>query len=326
MAEFRYNPLLDDYVIINSDRQKRPDLKNDECAFCPGSGKVPNDGYSVMRYKNDFPCMSENPPKPDNVSTEFYKTQEAYGRCEVILYSPEHDKTVSELSDENMYELAKTWKEIYNDFKNDEKIKYVMIFENRGKEVGVTMHHPHGQVYGYGYMPLKLKQKLLNATKYKNINKSCLFCDILKEEKKISDRIIFENEFFTVFVPFFTEYPYGVYIFTNQHTKSLSDMNDLELNVLGKTVKTVAGMYDELFGYTFPYMMCMHNSPVNQNEDIDWHFHIEFYPPMRSENSIKFNASSETGAWAHCNPTCPEEKANELKIAYRRYIEKNNEY
>ena len=323
MAELRYNPLLDDYVIINSNRQKRPDLALGGCAFCPGSGKVPDEGYGVMRYPNDFPCMSVNPPMPDDVATDFYKTEVAYGRCEVILYSDEHDKTVSELSDENMYELAKVWKEVYEDFSLDEKIKYIMIFENRGEAVGVTMHHPHGQAYGYGHMPLKILQKIASSSKYKSEKGRCLFCDILAEEKSVGKRMIFENEYFSVFVPFFTEYPYGVYIFANNHIKSIAEADDEMLRALGVTVKTVAGMYDNLFGYTFPYMMCMHNLPVNQKEEIDWHFHIEFYPPMRSEKSIKFNASSETGAWAHCNPSCPEEKAAELREAYKKYIEKN---
>lgn len=90
-----------------------------------------------------------------------------------------------------------------------------------------------------------------------------------------------------------------------------------------KTLRNTVGMLDSLFGYRFPYMMCMHNAPVNGEDTSEYyHFHVEFFPPMRSETKIKYNASSETGAWAHCNPTCPEDTAEELRQAYRRFLEK----
>lgn len=321
MAEIRYNPFLDDYVIINSNRAKRPDMQKDFCAFCPGSGKVPDEGYTVMRYPNDFPCMSQDPPVPDDVDNNFFRLIPSYGRCEVILYSPDHNATVSSLTDENMHELALLWQEIYRDFTSDEKIKYVMIFENRGEAVGTTMIHPHGQVYGYGHMPLRIREKIRAMERYREENGSCLYCDFLRAEQDFGGRIIFENEYFSVFLPYFTEYPYGVYVFTKEHIASLDEMDEKMLFVLGETVKEVAGMYDSLFGYTFPYMMCMHQKPNGEeHRNTDWHFHIEFFPPMRGETSVKYNASSETGAWAHCNPTKPEEKAAELRAAHERYL------
>lgn len=146
---------------------------------------------------------------------------------------------------------------------------------------------------------------------------------MLKAEQEFQKRIIFENEHFTCFLPFFTDYPYGVYIFSKDHVGDLSQFTDEMRTSLASMLKETAGMLDSLFDYKFPYMMCMHNAPVNVGDTSDYfHFHIEFYPPMRSADKQKFNASSETGAWAACNPTCPEEKAEELRAAHKKFLQK----
>ena len=321
MAELRWHPLIGDWVMIASHRQARPQMPKDWCPFCPGSGKVPQD-YEVYEYDNDFPALSQDPPAPDDVATDFFKVKEAYGKCEVVLYSPGHTTVLPELSDRHMRKLVELWCERFEALSQDEKIKYVFIFENRGDVVGVTMPHPHGQIYGYSFVPKKLELELQNAKAYQQEHGACLFCDMLKNELDFQKRIIFRNEHFTVFLPFFTEYPYGVYIFPNRHVRYITELDDAERQSLGLTIRDTVGMLDSLFDYKFPYMMCMHNAPVNGEDAGEYyHFHIKFFPPMRSADKQKFNASSETGAWAHCNPTCPEDTAQELREAYARYME-----
>ncbi len=319
MAELRWHPLIKDWIMIASHRQARPQMPKDWCPFCPGSGNVP-DNYDVHKYDNDFPALSQTPPTPDDVANDFFKTAEGYGKCEVILYSPHHTQTLKELSNDHMKKLVDLWCERYQIISDDEKIKYVFIFENKGDVVGVTMPHPHGQVYGYSFIPKKVELEVASAKEYFEEKHSCIFCDMIEEEKKFEKRVIFENEHFTVFLPFFTEYPYGVYIMSNAHKQHITDFNEAEKQALGETIRDVAGMFDNLFDTNFPYMMCMHNSPVNSGDVSDYcHFHIEFFPPMRSADKIKFNASSETGVWAHCNPTCPEETSVELRTAYAKF-------
>ncbi len=322
MSELRYDPLLDDWVIIADKRQKRPDTNSSLCAFCPGSGKVPEGGYGILRYPNDFPSMSTNAFAPLEMSVNsVHKAKAAYGRCEVILYSDKHDAKLRELSDEKMLELAKVWKSIYEEYCLDEAIKYTFFFENRGKEVGVTMIHPHGQVYGYGFNPLKISRITNSLDSYQEKNGACLICDVLKEEKKDARRILFSDKYFSVYVPYASRYPYGVNVVANEHIASLDEMDEGMLLSLGKTIKNVSGMYDNLFDMDFPYMMCMFNAPPRPKKIRDmWHFYIEYFPPLRSQDSQKYNASSETGCWAHCNPTLPEQKAAELKSAYEKYL------
>ena len=323
MAELRFNPLTKDWVMIASHRQNRPQMPKDYCPFCPGSGKVP-DEFDVYEYDNDFPALSQTPPEPDDVANDFFKVKEAYGKCEVILYSPEHTVTLPELPTEHIRKLVDLWIERFNVISSDEKIKYVFIFENRGDVVGVTMPHPHGQIYGYSIVPKKLELEVESAKEYHAENDKCIFCEMLSKETEDGRRIVFESEHFTVFLPFFCEYPYGVYIMSKRHIGNISQFTEEEKSDFAEVLRLTTGMLDSLFGYKFPYMMCMHNAPVNGEDTTDYyHFHVEFFPPMRSADKQKFNASSETGAWAHCNPTAPEAKAIELREALERFKNKN---
>lgn len=321
MAELRYDPLTNDWIMIASHRQNRPQMPKDWCPFCPGSGKVPDD-FDVLEYDNDFPALMQNPPVPDDVAAGPYKTAPCHGKCEVILYSKEHTVTLPELPLPHVRKLVDLWCERHEIISADEKIKYVFIFENRGDVVGVTMPHPHGQIYGYPFIPKKLELECASMKKHKKETGKCLICDMMETEISEKKRIIFENEDFVVFIPFFSAYPYGLYIVSKAHKQYITEFTEREKDNLAAAIKNAAGTLDSLFDYTFPYMMCMHQAPVNSGDVSDFHFHIEFYPPMRSRDKQKFNASSETGAWAHCNPTCPEEKAEELRAAYKKFISK----
>ena len=320
MAELRWNPMIKDWIIIASHRQNRPQMPKDWCPFCPGSEKIP-ETYDVLKYDNDFPALSLTPPKPDDVADDFFKVSPAYGKCEVILYSPDHHGALTKLSDEHLGKLADLWAERFNALSADEKVKYVFIFENRGEVVGVTMPHPHGQIYALSFIPKKISLELDASKEYHSAHGSCLFCDMLSNETRDGRRVIFENEFFTVFLPFFTEYPYGVYVMPKRHLPTIACLDDSERKSLALTIRDIVGMFDSLFDYQFPYMMCMHNAPVNSGcFDEHYHFHIEFYPPMRSATKQKFNASSETGVWTYCNPTCPETVSEELRQAYGKFL------
>ena len=321
MAELRWNPFIKDWVMIASHRQNRPHLPKDWCPFCPGSGKVP-DKFDVFQYDNDFPALSINPPLPDDVGTSFFKTAPAYGKCEVVLYTSEHSKSLSQLSVPHVEKLVDLWIERFTALSKDEKLKYIFIFENRGEVVGVTMPHPHGQIYGYSYLPKKIELECEAMKDYQDHSQRCLQCDSLEEELIVKDRIIYQNKSFVLYLPFYIEYPYGIQIVSKRHFSNITEMNHAEKADLAEIILIATGSLDELFDKPFPYMMCFHNAPINLGKEIPWHFHIEFFPPMRSGDKQKFNASSETGAWAHCNPTAPEEKAKELQIACKKYLEK----
>ncbi len=319
-VELRYNPLLDDWTMVASNRRHRPNLPKTDCPFCPGSGKVP-DSYDVYAYDNDFPALMPDPPEPDPVGSSLYQTREAVGKCEVILYSPSHTATLPELSVDHIEKLVDLWTERYIELGRDPRHQYVLIFENRGEECGVTMHHPHGQIYAYSHMPLKIRTELDNCRKHYERQGSCLICDMNREERAFRRRVIAENDHFIAYIPFFTDYPYGVFIVSNSHKTALSDFDRAEKRSLADLLRKVTGAMDNLFNRLFPYMMVLHQRPVNGEHVEDfYHFHIEFYPPLRESDKIKYYASSEMGAWATCNPRSVEECAEELREAYHAFL------
>ena len=323
MAEFRYNPLLNDWTIVNGDRQHRPDMPKDYCAFCPGSQQI-KETYTVLKYNNDWPSMMPNPPKPDDVATDFFKVAPSYGKAEVILYSPDHNASLWHLSIPHLVELVNLWKERFLEIKKDKNIQYILTFENRGKEVGTTQPHPHGQIYGYGFMPLRIKLELENSKKYYEENNESLILKIRDEEIKEEKRIIMENDNFIVFLPFYTDFPYGAYIVPKRNDiYSFEDFDDKISEDFASILKDLQGTFDHIFDREFPYMMGIYQKPINSDLEKEsekyYNFHVKFFPPLRGANAIKWYASSETAAWAKTNPRRVEDTAIEMREAYERY-------
>lgn len=327
MAELRWNPLLRDWVIIAPKRQNRPVIAKGQCPFCVGSGKVPED-YEVYSFDNDFPALSQiflDEPSPSEEVPEVNRSRDAYGKCEVILYSPKHSATLYQLTTEHLTRLVELWTKRFQALRADERIKYIYIFENRGELAGATISHPHGQIYGYSYIPKRAMTEIEACEEYYKAQRTCLICELVQNEIKSRDRIIIENDSFVAFVPFFSECPYGVYIVSKHHRNNLEQFTERERFDLAAILKDMTGSFDLLFHSPLPYMMCMHQGPVNSGDYGAYsHFHIEFFSPMRSEKSQKYNAAGEIGAWAHINPSRPEEKALELRRAYLQYKEIGN--
>ncbi|MBT9282750.1 galactose-1-phosphate uridylyltransferase [Hydrogenibacillus sp. N12] len=318
--ELRFNPLLRDWVMVAAHRQHRPHLPAEHCPFCPGSGKVP-DHYDLLIYDNDFPVLVPDPPAPDDVATGLYRSAPSYGKCEVVLYTPEHDRKLWELDDDHLARLVDLWAERFQKLGADPNHRYVLIFENRGEEVGVTIHHPHGQIYAYPFIPLKIARELESMKFHHQETGRCLMCDINETELEFVERVIAENEHFIAYIPFFTDFPYGVFIASKAHRPSLLEMKAEERRALAKMLRRVVGAFDRLFQKPFPYMMVLHQQPVDGEPYDDYvHFHIEFYPPLRAADKLKFYASSEIGAWATANPRRVEETAEELRRAYRAFL------
>ncbi|MHB1153007.1 MAG: galactose-1-phosphate uridylyltransferase [Eubacteriales bacterium] len=345
LAELRWNPMIKDWVIIAPKRQSRPDenqdskkaienITNNLCPFCLGNNKKLPAYYDVWQHDNDFPALSlqnDETTINKNIMTEkgddLYKVVPSYGKCEVILYSPDHQSSLSLLPAEHLVKLVELWSDRYKVLSADIKIKYVFIFENRGDKVGVTISHPHGQIYAYSKIPKKIEIELDSCKEFYNDQKKCLFCRMNEEEKAFKRRVIYENNHFIAYVPFFADYAFGVYITSTEHKSNITDFKtEEEKQSLADIIKMITGAYDKLYDMPFPYMMCMHNTPCNVDEknigyENFYHFHIEFYPPLRNKNQQQYQASSETGVWTHGNPTNPEDKAVDLRIALLKFRE-----
>jgi UDPglucose--hexose-1-phosphate uridylyltransferase len=325
MSELRWNPLLGTWTIVAANRQNRPNMPKDYCPFCPGEGKKVPDKFNVFTYANDFPALSGSEEVALQNEKSLYVAAPASGNCEVLLYSPDHHAHIKDLPAHHMNELVALWAERTAFYASKKEVKYVYVFENRGAEVGVTMPHPHGQLYAFPFIPHKLEIEQNRSKKYFEETGNNLFDEMIIAEKQDTRRIIFENEHFMVFLPFFTDYPYGVFIIAKSALLYLNEMNAAQKSAFAEIFQNTVGMLDQLFQKSFPYMMCMHQGALNSpglEHQSDWfRFHVEFYPPLRAENTIKYYASAEMGAWAATNTRAVEDTAIELKNALQIYLQ-----
>lgn len=311
MTELRWNPTVREWVSTASHRQDRPLMPSDWCPFCPGSGRVPND-YDVYIYPNDFPAFSIPTPDPAIQGDDFYRVDRSRGKCDVVLYHPDHNTSLPQLTLDHLTRLVKLWRKRFTELKRTPGIRYVLIFENKGAVIGVTMPHPHGQIYAFPFIPPRLDREVQAARAHARTHGGCLYCKILKKERRFGRRVVAENGSFTAFIPFYARWPYEVHIFARRHIGALDKFRPAEERALAEILKWVTLKYDNLFHFSFPYMMLMHQAPTKGRFPY-FHFHIEFYPPHRGRDKLKYLASVETGGGLFLNDSLAEEKAVELR-------------
>lgn len=321
MSELRWHPFLEEWVITATHRQDRTFLPpKDFCPLCPTKPggfptEVPSDNYDIVVFENKFPSLQRKPPEPGVETTPISPVQPAQGICEVVLYSSEHGGSLTTMPLPKIKNLIRVWKDRYQELGAKEFIKNVLIFENKGEAVGVTLHHPHGQIYGFPFIPPKLEKELSASQKYFNQNHRCLFCDTVAEELRDGRRIVLENDKFIAFIPFFARYPYELYLAPKNHLESFNDFTQEDCDQLAVILKGLLLKYDALFNLSFPYIMVIHQAPTDGGDYPHYHFHFEFYPPLRTAGKLKFLAGCESGAGTFINDTMAEEKAVEMRNA-----------
>ncbi|MCD6507917.1 galactose-1-phosphate uridylyltransferase [Candidatus Poribacteria bacterium] len=313
MSELRWHPILEEWVIVSTHRQKRTFMpRREECPLCPGGVEIPDD-FDIVVFENRFPSLMRNPPEPDLEGDDLYKVAPAKGICEVVVYTPKHEGTLTDQPPQKIYNLVRVWKDRYEELGSLDFIKYVFIFENKGEVIGVTLHHPHGQIYAFPYIPPKIERELSSSLKFYEKHGRCIFCEILEREMEEGRRIVFENDLFVALIPFFARYPYEVYIMPKEHLRSLAQFDDAHQMSLARILKVILMKFDNLFGFSLPYIMVMHQEPTTGEIYDHYHFHIEFYPPHRTRDKLKYLAGCESGAGSFINDTAAEEKAAELR-------------
>jgi len=275
--------------------------------------EVPAEDYDIVVFENKFPSLQKESSETIVSSSQFFKHSKAQGICEVVLFTSDHDGIMSEKPLSRYIKLVKVWRDRYWELGDKDYIDYVFIFENKGEEVGVTLHHPHGQIYAYPFIPPIIEQELNSSKEYLEKEGECLFCNTLEEEKEDGRRIIISNDSFTALVPFSASYTYEVHIYANKHLPSFNDFSEKEEIDLAAILKTILMKFDNLFGFTLPYVMSIHQQPTNGTGKEYSHFHIEFYPPYRTKDKLKYLAGSEIGMGVFINNSLPEEKAQELR-------------
>ena len=312
MSELRWDPVRGEWVATATTRMDRPQMPKDWCPFCPGSGKVPDD-YDVFIYPNDFPTFATPAPPREIVGDDFYKTRKSWGGCEVVLYHPDHNTTLVEIETDHLTKIADLWQSRYLELSAEKKVKFVYIFENNGEAIGVTMPHPHGQIFAFPLIPPIISRELYYSEKYFDKKKKCLHCDILQREKEDDARIIFEEEHFMAILPFYARWPFEIHLYSKEHLPHIGQFDSDHRKALMLAIKRILKTYSNYYGFSPGYMMVMHQAPPDGKADRSYHFHVEFYPVNRSREKLKYRAGCETGAGTFINDSVPEQKAAELK-------------
>lgn len=319
MSELRWHPLLEEWVITATHRQERTFHPPPEyCPLCPTTAggletEVPEPDYEIVVFENRFPSLQRNPPEPSVPPAPFSPVSLSRGVCEVVLYTPDHDASLTTLPVERIEQLIWVWRDRYAELSALPEVAYVFIFENRGREIGVTLSHPHGQIYAYPFIPPKIEREREALSRYFAQEGRCLLCDMLTYELESGARLVEVGDLWVALVPFFARYPYEVYLLPRAHRRDLLELSSAEVAELAFVLKRVLTRYDRLWGFPMPYVMAQHPCPVDGDAYPEWHFHIEFYPPYRTVDKLKYLAGSELGAGTYINDTLPEETARALR-------------
>ena len=324
----RWDPTLREWVAYATHRQDRTFLPPKE--YCPLDPtepggfptEVPRPSYDIVVFENKFPSLTPEAPEPEEAGSPLTPTAAGRGVCEVVLYSQDHDATLAGMSEGRIGNLVEVWADRYEELGALPFVEYVFIFENKGEAIGVTLHHPHGQIYAYPFVPPRPAKELFAAREHGEKNGSCLHCDLLAAEYEDGRRIVAKGEHFTAFVPFYAHYPYEVHLYARRCAPSIADLSGEERKDMARVLKRLLVGYDRLFGLSLPYVMVMHQAPTD-GEDHQGvaHFHVEFYPPNRTAEKLKYLAGSEQGAGAWIVDALPEATAQKL----RRAVEGNEE-
>jgi UDPglucose--hexose-1-phosphate uridylyltransferase len=292
----------------------------DYCPLCPTTPggfetEIERADFEIAVFENRFPSFHLDPPEPAIKGSPLFPVSAAAGVCEVVVYTPQHHGCLADLSTAQMRLLVRVWRDRYTELSARPEIKYVFIFENRGSEVGVTLHHPHGQIYAFTYLPPVPERELQSAAAYREENKEgCLFCAVVTGEKQDERRVVLRNDSFLAFVPFAARYPYEMHLYSLEHRPSLADLNDREIDDLAAILQSLVRCYDNLFGKPFPYIMVMHQEPAKERRD--WVICTSnFTRRCAIRSRLKYLAGCEQGAGTYINDSLPEEKAAELRKA-----------
>lgn len=265
--------------------------------MCPGNTRAKGarnpDYKGVLVFDNDFPALQGDTPDESSEDRLLLAHSES-GICRVLCFSPRHDLTLSRMESHAIREVVDVWAAHYAELGALETIHHVQIFENRGAMMGASNPHPHCQVWATSSIPNIPERELNSFVFHRQTNHRCLLCDYLRQEEKLRERLVHEDEHFIALVPFWAVWPFETMIVSKRHTGSLAKLSPVERNSLADVLKGLTTRYDRLFDAPFPYSMGFHQSPTDDSDHPEWHLHAHFYPPLlRSATVRKFMVGFE---------------------------------
>ena len=298
MSERRFNELRGEEVVYAVHRQERTFLPSAEhCPLCPTHPggpltEIPFASFEIAVFDNLFPTFEA--PR---------------GAAEVVVYTDEHDGSFAQLAPQRARDLMWVWRQRYEELGAREDVAYVLIFENRGVEVGTTLHHPHGQIYAFPFLPPVPALELAADARLGG----CALCSLVAGELEAGARVLRADAEVVAYVPYAARWPYETHVAMREHRPSLLECSGGELDALAAVLQSVTRAFDRLFSRPFPYVMVLHQAPCDGSGR--GHLHVEFYPPLRTAEKLKYPAGCEQGAGTFIMDVLPEASAQALREA-----------
>ncbi|MEB3311889.1 MAG: galactose-1-phosphate uridylyltransferase [Snowella sp.] len=312
----RWHPLRGEWVAYASHRQGRTFLPPPEYnPLAPTHNpefptELPQGQYDVAVFDNRFPSMIPTAHHPPHSIVE---TLPANGACEVVVFTQDAQASLSSLAVDHLDLLLQVWGDRTRELANYPQIQYVLPFENKGVEVGVTLHHPHGQIYAYPFVPPVPARMLAIQRNYYEEHHRGVLQDLIQREIEDNQRLIYQDKDAIAFVPACARYPYEVWIAPIQPVSHFSALTNEQRWSLARALKTVTLKYDGLWNRPFPYLMAWFQAPTDGLSYPEAHLHAQFYPPYRTSDRLKYLAGTELAAGMFANDALPEDKAKELQ-------------
>ena len=335
--ERRWHPLLSQWVIIAATTGNRPwngavvggsDIKeatpqhDPSCYLCPGntrSNGTVNPNYTgPFAFDNDYASFSPEAPRfSSDESSPLMRRDSNQGRCRVLCWTEDHSQTLASVSVNTMRSVAKLWQDEYNTLSQEGDIEQILIFENKGQEIGVSNPHPHGQIYATGFVGdtfMRLRQSQSGWAKKHN---TTLLLDLVARPEYQETLKIAENDHCIAIIPYFARFAYECWIIPKQAAQHIGQLNDATLYDLAELYQQMAKTYNVLFQRESPNISLIYNAPCDGHADnANWQLHIVMQPPLREPDKLKYLAGYESGSANIVNPVQPEIAADSLRKAF----------
>ena len=311
----RWHPLRAEWIAYAGYRQNRTFLPPAEYnPLAPTTDpehptELPSGDYDVAVFENLFPTFAMSAGETDTT----VDAQPACGMCEVVVFTQDPSQSLGGLPLAHVDLIIEVWADRYRELGQIREVQYVMPFENRGVEVGVTLHHPHGQIYAYPFVPPVAARELASQLAYFGTHGRGLLDHMIENETRDGRRVIHTTPEAVAFVPVCARYSYEVWVAPRRAAPSVADLDAVERREFARALKTVLMKFDRLWGQPFPYVMVVHQAPTDGRPHAEAHLHVELYPAYRMRGRLKYLAGSELGAGVFTADTLPENTAAELQ-------------
>jgi len=330
LPEFRKDPVTGRWVIIATDRSRRPaDFSRQQvipkgdrfCPFCPGneqktppevlayrqSGGLNEPGWTLRVVPNKFPALRVEGDF-DRQGEGLYDKMNGIGAHEVIIEAPEHNVTLGEMPEKRAEDIFWAIRDRFLDLKKDLRMRYILAFKNHGEAAGATLEHSHSQLIALPVMPRRVQEELEGAKRYYDLKERCIFCDILRQEINTGSRVVLETEHFLAVCPYAARFPFEIWVLPRRHFSNFEDSDVPTFHNLGWVMPVLVREIDKVLERP-AYNVMIHTAPLQEHGLPYYHWHMELIPKLTKV------AGFEWGTGFYINPTPPEESAKFLREA-----------